>query len=65
MTDDELNSYVKRARRVAARYGPLHWLWDTIFDAEAILKGRRSLLPLDVIEQQFRESEEYLRKHEN
>lgn len=64
MTDDELRSYIKRARRVAARYGTLHPLWDTILDAEAILAGKQSLSPRHVVELDFLDKKEYLAKHE-
>jgi hypothetical protein len=32
-------------RSVAARTGPQHAFWDVIFDAEALLEGRETLLP--------------------
>lgn len=32
-------------RGVAARVGPQHAFWDVIFDAEAMLEGKQTLLP--------------------
>lgn len=50
MTDDQMRVAIKAAREVAQSVGPMHALWDTIFDAEAILAGRPSLLKRDDIE---------------
>lgn len=47
MTDEqrrELERLVKRMRSHAAKFGPLHGWWDTIFDIEAFLQGRPTLL---------------------
>lgn len=47
MTDEErsaLRAGIQRARAVAAPVGPLHGLWDVIFDAEALLEGKPTQL---------------------
>ena len=54
MTDDELKAFIKAARQRAAPVGPLHALWDLIFDAEALLVGGKTLLSRKQIEQQIR-----------
>jgi hypothetical protein len=43
MTDDELRGCIWRARMIAEAKGPRHAYWDMISDAEAILKGERSV----------------------
>lgn len=43
MTDAEMNSLIASARDRAARVGPMHGMWDTIFDAEAMVDGKETL----------------------
>lgn len=50
MNDDKLRAGIKVARREAQAAGPMHALWDTIHDAEAILEGRPSILPRAEVE---------------
>jgi len=40
----ELTRLVAELRKVAQPVGPIHSWWDLIFDVEAVLKGRRSIL---------------------
>lgn len=47
MTDAEL---VQRLRAIAEPVGPLHALWDIIFDLEAKAVGKQTLLPLKEVE---------------
>jgi hypothetical protein len=51
MTDDEIRQHIKRLRMTAEAIGAQHALWELIFDAEALLSGRRTLLPRQYIEQ--------------
>ena len=49
-----LQAAIVEGRRKAARQGNMHALWDTIFDAEAVLAGRETQLkgaPREVAEQ--------------
>jgi hypothetical protein len=57
MTDEELRSATVRLRATASPVGPLHAYWDIIFDAEAILEGRRSMLSRIEIERRIRDAE--------
>ena len=41
-----LERAIKRWRAEAVPAGPQHSLWDCIFDAEAALEGRPTLLPI-------------------
>jgi hypothetical protein len=41
---DRIRGALPRVRTIAARVGPLHAAWDAIFDGEAILEGRPTLL---------------------
>ena len=36
---------VEIMRGIAARVGPQHAYWDLVFDAEAMLEGRKTILP--------------------
>ena len=54
LTDDQLKAFIKAARQRAAPVGPLHALWDLIFDAEALLVGGQTLLSCEQIERQIR-----------
>ena len=36
---------VEIMRAIAARVGPQHAYWDLVFDAEAMLEGRKTILP--------------------
>lgn len=50
MTDgqrDQLSNKIMEWRKIAEPVGPLHSLWDVIFDAEALLAGRRSLMSVE------------------
>lgn len=52
MTEHErqkLTEAVKRLREVAEPVGSQHAFWEIIFDAEAALLGRPTLLPVDEI----------------
>jgi hypothetical protein len=40
---ERLKSLIPAARERASRVGPMHTLWDYIMDAEAVLKGARTL----------------------
>jgi hypothetical protein len=47
MTDaerDELTAVIAAARKIAQPVGPMHSLWDMIFDAEALLAGQPTVL---------------------
>ncbi|ROT45018.1 hypothetical protein CHR62_09205 [Pusillimonas sp. NJUB218] len=47
MTDEqraELTRMAAAMRRIAQPVGPMHGLWDHIFDIEAVLAGREALL---------------------
>lgn len=46
---EDIRCLIKAARRKARSVGPLHALWDVIADAEALLDGRKTLLPADEI----------------
>jgi hypothetical protein len=41
---EALRAGIRKVRPVAQKAGPLHGLWDVIFDAEALLEGKRTLL---------------------
>lgn len=56
MTDQQMRTLILQARAKAAPVGAMHALWDTIFDAEAILAGQPSLLSRDVVERQLIEA---------
>jgi hypothetical protein len=56
MTDDELKAAIHAARGIAGKVGPMHARWDTIFDAEAILQGKPSMLKRPVIEKMLVEA---------
>ncbi len=58
LMDEDLRVFVGRARRVAARAGSTHALWDAIFDAEAILSGKPAILPREQVEAILREVRE-------
>lgn len=49
--DIRLQKMIKLARSYIHEIGPMHALWDVIFDAEAILAGKPSILSREVIEQ--------------
>jgi len=40
----KLETAIKLLRAVAEPVGPIHGAWDVIFDMEALLKGRQTLL---------------------
>lgn len=40
----ELNRLILLARKKAAVVGPMHSAWDSIFDAEAILRGQPAVI---------------------
>ncbi len=42
-----LAAKVREWRARAGKVGPLHSLWETIFDAEAALDGKESLLTIE------------------
>jgi len=44
MTDDEFRAFVLQARHLAAPVGPMHAMWDVIFDAEAFLENRKRIV---------------------
>ena len=45
MTDEEtIRAALPHVRRVAQNVGPLHAAWDVIFDAEAWLEGKQTLV---------------------
>jgi hypothetical protein len=50
MTDQELSEWAKAARHRASAHGPLHGLWDLIFDAEAHAHGEQALLDRPTVE---------------
>ena len=50
MTDDEIRDAIKIMRQRAIRAGPMHALWDLIFDCEALLKDQQTLVPRKQIE---------------
>jgi hypothetical protein len=50
MTDEEMQILITTARRVAGYRGPGHAYWGMFFDAEALLRGDRSLLSREIIE---------------
>jgi len=45
----KLRQKIKEWRAVAEPVGPQHVLWETIFDAEALLVGRATFRPKDEI----------------
>lgn len=52
MTDEQrekLRRKIKEWRAIAEPVGPQHALWDTIFDAEALLVGRVTLVPAEKV----------------
>lgn len=49
MTNDELSAAAKAMRGVASKVGPLHAYWDVIFDIEATVQGRPSILSRDTL----------------
>ena len=53
LTDQQLREMAQKARAIAVPVGSLSGWWDSILDAEAILAGKRSLLPRDQIEDIF------------
>lgn len=54
MTDDEIKAAIRIMRTKAQPAGTMHGSWDLIFDAEALLTGRETLLKRDVIEKALR-----------
>lgn len=49
--ENELSLVVQAARSRCAHIGPMHSLWDVIFDAESLLAGKTTYLdygPRDV-----------------
>jgi hypothetical protein len=57
MTDEELRTAIERARKKASAVGPQHALWDVILDAEAILRGQRSVIDRQGVERILAECE--------
>ena len=57
MTDDEIRAAAVSMRKRAVLVGMQSSLWDVIFDCEALLEGRQTLVPRDVIENMIREYE--------
>jgi hypothetical protein len=55
MSDSEIAAAVAQLRSRAQAVGPLHADWDLIFDAEAILAGKPSLLQRATVEQMLGE----------
>ena len=54
MTDDQLRDKIKKARSIVNSAAcSLHGLWDVIFDAEAILAGKPSILSREEVEAAF------------
>lgn len=58
MTDDEIREAIRKARSIAAPVGPMHSYWDVIFDAEALLEGKPTIVSRAVIEDELREIEQ-------
>jgi hypothetical protein len=54
MTDDQLRECIRELRKVAEPAGSMHGWWDYISDAEQVLKGRKSILSRDAMEEDFR-----------
>lgn len=50
-TDETIAEMVKIASNIAGKVGPLHGLWDIIFDAEALLQGKKTVATRDEIVQ--------------
>lgn len=50
MTDEEMLQAAKALRVVASSVGSMHAYWDIIFDAEAIVNGKQSMLPRAAVE---------------
>lgn len=44
MSEADLLARINEARRIAMPVGPMHALWDVIFDAEAYLNGNSTML---------------------
>jgi hypothetical protein len=44
ITEEELPNLIAKMREIAASVGPLHAWWDIIFDVEAFLAGRPTIL---------------------
>ena len=55
MTDAEIRAAIVDMREAAHRAGTLSSLWDVIFDCEALLKGGRTLVPRETIEDMVRD----------
>ena len=53
MIDAELTAYVNfcRTKVAATRIGPLHGMWDVIFDGEAAVVGRKTICSRKDIEE--------------
>jgi hypothetical protein len=51
MTDDMIRAKIAKARSIAAPYGSMHPLWDVISDAECLLKGQRTIVDRQGIEE--------------
>jgi hypothetical protein len=41
---ETIRELIPKARAIAAPVGPMHSLWDVIFDGEALLAGRQTFL---------------------
>ncbi len=51
LKDEELLAFTKRARAIAEPIGPMHPLWDLIFDIEALLLNKETFLDRTEIEE--------------
>lgn len=56
MTPSEIRTAVDKLRLAAETVGGMHSNWDLIFDAEALLAGKQTLLSRDVIERELRKA---------
>ena len=49
IANEELRDAIMILRQRAQRVGPQHALWDVIFDAEALIEGKPTILPREEI----------------
>jgi hypothetical protein len=54
VTDEALRAAIRAGRTVAAKAGTMHGSWDAIFDGEALLEGKPTLLRFETREEGVR-----------
>ncbi|WP_164712226.1 hypothetical protein [Methylobacterium currus] len=63
-TEKALRAVLPKARSAAARVGAMHGSWDAIFDAEALLAGKPTLLRFGSREEGIEVLYDLLKSHE-